>query len=244
MARPWYSVVIPAYNEAGELPATLAALRAAMDGAPFEGECLVVDNASTDRTAGIARSRGADRVVAEPARQIARARNAGAREASPTSQCLVFLDADTRIAPELLRAALERVHSGEWVGGGALVDFEGAPPWAGRFGIGLWRRISRSANLAAGSFVFCRRDAFEAVGGFDERLFAGEEIRVSRELKRWGRERGRRFGVLETPSARTSGRKLEWYSGVRLVLWGLFFALVPVAVRSRRLCAFWYRRPG
>jgi len=77
--KPDYSIIIPAYNEEALLPRTLRSLRRAMERLPeYEGEVIVTDNASTDRTAGVAAAHRA-RVVHEPHRQIARARNAGAR---------------------------------------------------------------------------------------------------------------------------------------------------------------------
>ena len=60
MAR--YAVVIPAYNEADYLPATLSALRKAMAAAAHSGRVVLVDNHSTDDTAKVARENGADRV--------------------------------------------------------------------------------------------------------------------------------------------------------------------------------------
>ena len=43
-----YSIIVPAYNEASELPSTLSSIRAAMEAVSHEGECIVVDNNSTD----------------------------------------------------------------------------------------------------------------------------------------------------------------------------------------------------
>ena len=58
MSTPRLSVVIPAFNEAQRLPATLERVRAylAARGAPFE--VLVVDDGSTDGTASVARAAG------------------------------------------------------------------------------------------------------------------------------------------------------------------------------------------
>ena len=92
---PDYSIIIPAYNEAAELPSTLASIRKAMEALSYAGECLVVDNNSTDSTTAVARTHGADLVVQEPINQIARARNAGASKAS--GRFLIFIDADTKL---------------------------------------------------------------------------------------------------------------------------------------------------
>ena len=233
-----YSIIIPAYNEAAELPATLQALRKAMSRQSGSGELIVVDNNSSDATAAVAHAHGADQVIFEPINQISRARNAGA--AASSGDYLVFVDADTRIRPELLDASLRGLHSGELIGGGSLVHFEHATTALGQCVIGLWERISTLTNTAAGSFLFCLRDAFEGVGGFDEKLYASEEVRLSNRLKRWGKQRGLRFKIFKEHPALTSARKLDWYSGPQML--GYIF-LAPFAVYSRRLCAFWYKRP-
>lgn len=234
------SVIIPAWNEAQWLGTTLAAAREALANLECPGELIVVDNASTDATAELARSEGA-RVVAEPVNQISRARNTGARAAA--GRYLVFVDADTRVPAELLRRAHELLAGGRACGGGARVMLDGRPGALQRFGLRLWNRASTRLHLAAGCFVFCRRDAFRAVGGFDERLYASEELGLSRDLKRWGRPRGLPFVILDAPAVITSDRKSYWYTnGQQLALLGLM-VIFPCAVRSRRLSRFWYRRP-
>ncbi|MGB0259485.1 MAG: glycosyltransferase, partial [Coraliomargarita sp.] len=180
----------------------------------------------------------ADQVVFEPINQISRARNAGA--AASSGKHLIFVDADTRISPGLLRDALQGLQSGQLVGGGSVIRFEGEINAMGRFGIRLWERVSRFTNTAAGSYLFCLREAFEAEGGFDEKLYASEEVRMSKRLKRWGRKQGLRFEILDKHPALTSPRKLDWYSGPQMLG---YILLAPISVYSRRMCAFWYKRP-
>ena len=236
-----YSIIIPAYNEAVELPSTLTSVLRAMEAVSLEGECIVVDNNSTDSTAAVALSHGADLVVQEPINQIARARNAGAAKASGRS--LIFIDADTRIRPELLVEALHRLEETPCVGGGSVIKFESEVSALGRIGIWLWECTSRFAHIAAGSFIFCRREAFEAVGGYDESLYASEEIRFSRLIKKWGRFNDLDFVILDKAPALTSARKLTWYSASQILGWIALIILMPFAVRSRKLCSFWYERP-
>ena len=60
-SAPYFSLIIPAYNEEAYLPVLLesvAAARARYEGGPDDIEVVVVDNASTDATAEIARSSG------------------------------------------------------------------------------------------------------------------------------------------------------------------------------------------
>src|SRR2546428_7859476 len=89
-----------------------------MEAVPARGELVVCDNNSTDRTAQIARAAGA-RVVSEPLNQISRARNTGAREAQ--GRFLIFVDADTHLAPEPLHEALARLGFGTVCGGVATL---------------------------------------------------------------------------------------------------------------------------
>jgi glycosyltransferase involved in cell wall biosynthesis len=236
-----YSIIIPAYNEAVELPSTLSSILRAMEAVFLEGECIVVDNNSTDSTAAVARSHGADHVVQEPVNQIARARNAGAAKAS--GRFLIFIDADTRIQPELLVEALHRLEETPCVGGGSVIKFESEVSTLGRIGIGLWEHISKFTRIAAGSFIFCRSEAFEAVGGYDESLYASEEVRFSRLIKKWGRSNDLDFVILDEAPALTSARKLNWYTGPQILGWIALMILMPLAVRSRKLCSFWYERP-
>lgn len=241
LATPDYSIVIPAHNEAELLPATLDGLVVAMRAVPLAGEIVVCDNASTDRTAELARAGGA-RVVAEPVRQIARARNSGARAAR--GRFLVFVDADTLVPPGLLRQAVAALAEGRACGGGAAVAMEGVEDGvAGRM-VRLWNAVSAARRLAAGSFLFARRDAFLAAGGFSAKVYASEEIWLSRELKRWGRSRGLPFVILRDQAVLTSGRKARWYPTPLLLAVALGFLLCPPLVRSRRYCWLWYRRPA
>ena len=235
-----YSIVVPAYNEEALLAKTLGLLQIAMATQPLMGELIVVDNNSTDRTAEIARGLGA-RVVFEPINQISRARNTGARMAR--GRYLVFVDADTKIAPDLLGLALENLGSGRCVGGGAIVALDAGVHTGARLMLRLWNWLSVRLGLAAGCFFFCRRDEFEACGGFSEQVYASEEIWLSRCLKRAGRQADRRFCVIRAPGVLSSGRKLHWYGQGTQAALLLALLLFPILVRYKRFCSFWYRRP-
>lgn len=235
-----YSIIIPACNEQQWLPATLTALRQAMAPIVLAGEIIVVDNNSSDDTGGLARKAGVT-VVFESHNQISRARNAGARAAR--GRYLVFVDADTHISPELLATALENLETGECCGGGASLEFDSMLNAAGRGGLALWNTLSSHLKLAAGCFFYCRRDAFDDVGGFSEAVYASEEIWLSRRLRRWGHGRDQGFCIINRYPVQSSGRKLEWFSTWRQTLLLLMVILFPFFVRFKRLCGFWYNRP-
>jgi len=228
---PSVSFIIPAYNEAQLLGSTLSAIEQAARALRLTFEVIVVDDASLDRTAEVARARGA-RVIPVNYRQIAATRNAGAREAA--GEWLVFVDADTTISEAALREAIAALKTGA-VGGGCLVRFDGRVPRYGRVLIALVLPVYRALGLAAGCFLFCTRQAFDAVGGFDERLFAAEEAVLSRALRRRGR-----FVLLRT-AVMTSGRKLRAHSAREVMGTLLRLAITgPKAVRQRDGLELWY----
>jgi len=239
-----YSFVVPAFNEESHLDFTLKALQKCMEGAKgHRGEIVVVDNNSDDRTAEIAKARGV-RVVFEPHNQISKARNRGASLSK--GENLFFVDADTIVSPSLFLEALSLMKRGACGGGGALLSFDrkdGGWFW-GRFVPSLWNRLSGIFRLAAGSFLFCRRDFFLECGGFSEKLYAGEEIFFSRQLKKLCRRESREFVILKENPVTTSSRKLNWFSNWQILCSTLIVLCVPFAIRSRRLCGFWYRRPA
>jgi len=237
--RPALSIIIPAWNEAEWLPRTLAAVQEALSGIDRNSEIIVVDNASTDRTPRIAQAAGC-RVVFEPERRISRARNAGA--AAACGDYFLFVDADTWPDRALLQATLDALDSGEVCGGGARVTFDHLSHRIYRWGATAWNTLSARLALAAGCYVFCTREAFAAVDGFSEAVYAGEEVFLSRALRRWGRAHGQRVEILKTPVL-TSGRKADWFHPGRHILVVTQVLLFPWSLRSRRLSWFWYTRP-
>ena len=226
------SFVIPAYNEEVMVGATVRALRASASAVGEPYEVLVVDDASDDRTAEVASAAGAS-VLRVNLRQISAVRNAGARAAR--GDLLVFVDADTLVPEETLRAMLAAIARGA-VGGGARVRFDA-------HGIGAWkRRVSEAGcwllfrlGFAGGCFVFARRTAFENAGGFDERYYASEEIHLKLALARLGRFEVVRAAVI------TSGRKLRLFTAGQILrqLAQLAMRGLP-AVRRRAGLEFWY----
>lgn len=100
------AVVIPALNEADSLPGVLKAL-------PPVGRVVVVDNGSTDDTAAVAASGGAD-VVSEPRRGYGTAVLAGMAHLRPDPpEVLVILDADHSDRPALLTRLVAPILAGE-----------------------------------------------------------------------------------------------------------------------------------
>jgi len=166
------SVIVPAYNAAETLPATLAAL--ARQTLPGEFEVIVVDDGSRDATAKIAENAGA-LVARQENRGPGAARNAGARLAR--GEILLFTDADCEPEPDWLERMLAPFADPLLVGAQGTYRTR-QRSLAARFTQLEFEdryRIQKKAgciSLAATYAAAYRRDVFLAHGGFDERFIA------------------------------------------------------------------------
>jgi glycosyltransferase involved in cell wall biosynthesis len=207
LAPPRFSLVIPAYNEETCLPRLLASVEAAAHrytrGAEAV-EVIIADNASTDRTAELARARGC-RVAPVVKRSIAAARNGGAAEAR--GEILGFVDADMCVHPETFNAIDAALRSDRIVGGATGVTLD-------RWSLGI--AVTFAAFLPVvwltgfdTGVVFCRRQDFHAAGGYDESLRVAEDVSFLLALRRLGRTRRQRLTRLRHAKAVVSMRKFD-----------------------------------
>ena len=233
------SLIVPAFNEERLLAGTLENLRSAagiLGQRGWQTELIVCDNNSSDRTAEMARAAGA-RVVFEPVNQIARARNAGA--AAAEGDWLIFIDADSYPSAELFTDAAETIQRGRCLAGGSTLRMEGAD-LTGSFVTGGWNFVSRTGRWLAGSFIFVEAAAFRKVGGFNDQIFAGEEVDFTRRLKRLGRATGRKVVILHRHPLLTSARKLHLYSKWTHTRLLLRLMLNRGTMKRREGCELWY----
>ncbi len=233
---PEYSVIIPAYNEQEFLSKTLQALKKAIAEVALPGEIIVVDNCSDDDTAAIAKSFDAF-VVSEEEHRIARVRNRGAEAAQ--GRYLIFIDADTIVDGKLLRQTLDELETGECCGGGAKLQFDSKLPFFLRLLTAVWNHSWLCRKDAAGCYFFVPKDIFQAVGGFNEKLYAGEELELSKELRCYGRKNGQRLTILSA-SVTTSARKIKVYGTIGMLKTFLLLGLFPRLRRYRGACSLWY----
>ena len=117
MSSPALSVVMPAYNEARHLPATIDALIEAVDRSGFDAELVVVDDGSADGSGDVARDAASGRIPVRVLRQENSGRLAARRagiEAAEASLVLL-LDGRVRIEADALRFLRRMVQAGQLV---------------------------------------------------------------------------------------------------------------------------------
>lgn len=126
---PGLSVVVPAFNEAEHLPATIEALLDAVRRAGFDAELILVDDGSSDGTAEAAYGAVAGRMPLEILKQRNRGRLEARRAglAAANGDFVLLLDARVTLLPDALAFVRDRLEKGETVWNGHVyVDADGA----------------------------------------------------------------------------------------------------------------------
>jgi len=234
------SIVIPARDEEAWLGATLDGVAAARERLADEpSEVVVVDHASTDGTARVAASRGARVVSARRGGGVGAARNAGARAAA--GDALVFLDADVAVPPELLERIAAALADPACLGGAPDTVYRPRRP-AVRAYLRAWRVLSRTLRMAQGTAQFCRREVFEALGGYDETIYMGEDVEFVWRMRRLARSRGGHVAWLREVGVVPSTRRYDTWP-----LWRILVYTNPLFIRAfmrrERTWGGWYRNP-
>ena len=107
----------------------------------------------------------------------------------------------------------------------------------------VWGLVGGTTEEAETPWEGLRREIFEEIGGFSDKLFAGEELLFSQQLKKECKKNGLNFLIFEDFPVVTSSRKLMWYSNFRILMFIFIPIIFPWALRFRSLCSFWYHRP-
>jgi glycosyltransferase involved in cell wall biosynthesis len=178
------SVIVPARNAESTIGRTLAALDAQDFAEEFE--MVVVDDASTDRTAAIAERHGGVRLVRHQ-RPLGPgpARNTGV--ATAEGDVLAFTDADCFPTAGWVGAAVGAIAHADLVQGAVRPDPAAEPM---PFDRTIW--VEREVGLYETANLIVRRDWFERVGGFEDWLGArigkplGEDLWLGWRLRRAG----------------------------------------------------------
>ncbi len=236
------SVIVPAYNEAGGISHTLKCINIAKnylrerDGPSVD--ILVVDNASTDRTGEAARDSNV-RVIQEPVRGVANARNAGARTAP--GDILVFIDADVAVPETTLWRVFQVMSNPCCIGGAVDTHYQPTSTLVKQY-LEAWRALGRLLRMAQGAVQFCRRESFFSLGGYDETFYMGEDVDFYWRLTRKARKQGFHVCLIDDIQVIPSSRRFDQWPLWRTLLW-----TNPIVVllfrRRREAWGGWYKLP-
>ena len=232
------SVIVPAFNEELYLPQSLSSLQRAAAESKCSAELIVVNNASTDRTAESARAFEAS-VVYEPVHNVARVRNAGA--AAARGEVLVFVDADTTVPHEFLNRVNEAMtHPLCLVGSADVVHHVRSKVL--RTYLGAWRWTGFKLGMAQGAAQFCRASAFRVLNGYDESQFMGEDVDFYWRLRRLCARTGGHVQFLSGVKVVPSPRRFDTVPVWRTLIW-TNPAFIWTFRKSRSAWAQWYVTP-
>jgi glycosyltransferase involved in cell wall biosynthesis len=186
MAR--FSVVVPALDEQADLGRSLRAITRSAQAIRTEAQVIVV---VLDRDAPLSRFAASTGATVVTARRpsMAVARNAGAAVA--TGQILVTIDADRLMSPVTFAEIERLLATGCYIGGGAVQHAE-----RHSLAIDVAMAVSKLTNYLnglGGGMYWCRREDFDAIGGFDERVTTVDDLDFARRLRDRGLRTGRKF---------------------------------------------------
>ena len=179
------SVIIPAYNEANFIAATVASVTRFIP-RDFRREIIVVDHGSADDTVELARSAGADVIEFPDAPTIAALRNRGIARSS--GRILVFLDADTTLTEDWSRTVPQVIRNLDadplQLTGAKRSVPDSTSPMA-RFWFAPKASDPRPTHLGGGHII-TTRTLCDTINGFPEGMETGEDFRFCLNAKRAG----------------------------------------------------------
>lgn len=191
------SVIIPTFNEAAHIKATIKKLLEYDEG-DLISEIIITDGGSTDDTVAIANSIGAKAIIS-PKKGRAAQMNYGASFA--TENIFYFLHADT-IPPQNFTADILKAIEEGYGAGCFMLSFDynhwllKANCWFTRFDIDEVRFGDQS--------LFVKKEKFEKAGGFSEKHIVLEDQYIIKQLKKVCR-----FTVIKKPMLTSARKYLE-----------------------------------
>jgi len=230
---PFVSVVIPAYNEQNYIKNTLESLK--KQNYPRDKyEVIVVNNASQDQTAEIAKKAGA-KVVSEPRKGVQHARQTGFEAAK--GEFIASTDADDYLPPDWLSKMTQKLIDNPSLAaiGGWIRHDEGS--WLSRFIVNnlsgpfikFYEKASFKPFLNAQNFIV-RKSAFTKTDGFKNVPAFCEDLNLAKRLKKYGKVKldiSKELAVVASPRRWHKGFFLGMRSYVlNGISWALFAKVI------------------
>lgn len=210
------SIIIPAKNEEKYIESTLISIE---NQSYKDIETIVIPNGCTDKTEEIAK-KYADRVISLKDSSPNKSRNAGAKISS--GDLLVFLDADTRLASEAIATLVNVIEKKRKSSNKLFIGTLKTLPDEKSAKAIVFSFIKNTARLfrASSPVIFCERELFEKINGFDETLQVGKHD--DGEFVRRASKLGK-FRCINKSYALTSMRRFEKNGYLNTIKYWVFF---------------------
>ena len=189
-----YSIIIPTLNEEKLLPQLLDQLKCEVNLSKKDFEIIISDGGSKDGTEQIAKSYGCDFLKHDlPGKDnISAGRNKGGMKAR--GEWLIFLNADVRLADvkKFFNFLEEKIYSSSLLAvGGHVKVFPEEEILSDRLYHGFYYYYFHLLNYLGmgtgrGECQVIRKDVFIKLGGYDEKLAAGEDFDLFKRIKKVG----------------------------------------------------------
>jgi glycosyltransferase involved in cell wall biosynthesis len=228
------SVVIPAHNEEKNISGTIRSLLA-QDYPDFE--IIVIDNASTDRTAQVAGAFPV-KVVREDKKGLLWARDRGRREA--TGEIIANIDADCEPEPDWISRAIRYFDDRKTVAVTGPYDYHDGDQAFRKISLFTQRNVYyavthmlqlpfvRGGAVLIGGNNFIRAEALQKAGGYNTSLtFYGEDTDTAKRVAVYGKVR-----LVRSLLMKTSARRFKSEGTLRLTL-RYFYYFFSTLVRAR-----------
>lgn len=225
----FFSLIIPAHNEAKYISRTLEHI-GALDYPRDRFEAIVIENGSTDATHEIAQRFASDTVTvfSHTMRGVSAARNAGLALMSARAEWVVFLDADTLLAPGFLRELddfFSQPGAKDCTVGATSVRPD---PYVRRAALffrmyDAWRQLMKMPL----ALFMIRADVLGHVR-FDENLQMAEDLKLVNEARTHGS-----FFFLRTTAVSTSTRRFDREGWPKVLFMWAVAAVAPAFLRRR-----------
>ncbi len=207
---PKFSIIVPAYNEEKYIRKTLHGIK----NQTFQDyEVVLVTNGCTDKTEELAKKHANQklRVLSLPKPNVSVARNAGALNAQ--GDILLFLDADTLLAPDSLQKINEQFTEEYAVATTKTLPDTNELKYALALKLKNFYNTTKIYQGCSGALI-CRKEDFQKAEGYNPEITLREHRKLILKLKEMGE-----FKCIDTYVTTSMRRFKQWGLSKAVLFW-------------------------
>lgn len=212
------SIIIPAYNEESYIKDTLKSIENNKKSYK-DIEIIVVCDSCTDKTFEIASKVKDVKIFSVSGKKASIAKNKGAKHA--VSDFYIFLDADTRLSKDAIKEVMKELIANQ---GKSVGTLKVSPYPKKKVAIMMmwiknlifWSRLYPGTN----GVIFCSKELFDKIGGFDENLSCREDGNFMKRAKALAR-----YSFIRKAHVETSMRRFEVVGYLNVLLFWIIVGI-------------------